>query len=537
MIKTNNLPLKVELVNEIKMKELRLYMLNFAFIFSLMSLISLTSLVSCTLKVENKGVSHQVWIPWPNQEGQYQIQKVSVDTITNWSPLRGSAVQIRGNFNQLDSEHASSKEVTFDYTTDASGAVIPMTPFAVEVASIYANFERLQKLDQELGIINADESRNVYVKLKLKLESGDILTNNAFYNFLTNSFYVVPYENSGLPLSVNGAVLAHEHFHSVFGRVLQRPLYEYGLSKNINLFKDYTVTENPPSQEGFSMKLAAAHNPAFFKKEFMGLEPIEPNNESFVNLTVPKEFRDKLIKDPSLFMNYHLNKIYLMALNEGLADVWAWLYSSNPCFISSSLAKSSSFHLPADLWDWLASNVRFNYYCEMDIVSGSQNTDGDDHDNRCLSSPSHALSKKPITLVANNEKMKVFHKKMSESYCYNELFDIERKVVDVMGYRLGTNLARLFYKRLSDRGELYDEGAHHRWAKHIVTVLPLLLTKMKDVYIDGMKIKSLYPWDEALDLLLFSEGAPSVPKEQCADWVKVLNGSSLGENFRKMCGV
>lgn len=502
-------------------------------------------ITSCSLKVENKGVSHQVWIPWPTADGQYKMQKVQVDSITKWSPIRGSAAKIRSHYTELNEKQASSSEVIMDYTTDSSGAVVPMTQFSVEVASIYANFDRLQKLDQRLELENSNEPRSVYVKLKLEVEPGEILTNNAFYNFLTDSFYVVPYTEPGLPLSVNGAVLAHEHFHSIYGRLVQKPLYDYGQTKNIDLFDDYAI-----------------HNDSLFKKEFKqsfvthaqhmqkssSTSQIAGNSKITAD-TNPKSVTGTVMGDSEAFATFHLNKVFFMALNEGLADVWAWLYSNQACFIAPSLDLNASLPMPEDLWSWLDENY---------IASGNEGRSGsrsgngnsrsalssflnaaklDNHDNRCLSLPDgEQLIKKSVASIINKSKFATFHTKM-KIVAKEDLLAIEKKVVSIMGYRLGTNLARLFYQRLAERGDNLDSTAQFQWAKHIKNTLPQLVSQMKTVYIDELRVKSLFSWDSAVDLLLFGEGTPDVPKEKCQAWIKIFNGDVLQENFKKKCSL
>jgi len=476
-------------------------------------------ITACTINIDNKNVGHQVWIPWPNRDGQYRLQKIQIDTINQWSPIRGSAINIRSHFTPINQTQATATEVVMDYTTDSSGAVIPMTQYSLEIASIYANFERLQQLDQKLGIIDSNIARNVYVKFK-SYKDGYMMTNNALYNVITNAFYIVPYTNSGLPISVNGAILAHEHFHSIFGRLLQEPLFQYAKSKNVDLFEDYAEEEN-----------------SFFKNEFGELyseNGLIENKDESPESEAKKEFREKLLGDSGVFANYHLNRIFLMALNEGLADVWAWLYSDNPCFIAPSL-DLTSYQYASDLWgefdskiptiDELVTSIDSNYQFKLD-----------DHDNRCLNVKQSKLVKRKASDVINKEKLISVHTKMKKTNSKG-LLKLEKDTLPIFGYRLGTNLARLLYHRLEERGEIFNHDAQTLLAKHIINILPQLLTKIKEVYVDGMKIKSLFPWDEAVDLLVFGEGSPDISKENCQTWVNTLNGESPLENFKKKCGL
>lgn len=520
------------------------------FYFTILSIVTFF-ITSCSLKVENKGVSHQVWIPWPNADGQYRMQKIQVDSITKWSPIRGSAAKIRSHYVQLDEKQASSSEVIIDYTTDSSGAVVPMTQFSLEVASIYANFDRLQKLDQKLALENSTDPRNVYVKFKMRENSGEIMTNNALYNFLTDSFYVVPYTDSRLPLSVNGAVLAHEHFHSVFGRLIQRPLYEYGQSKNVDLFKDYTIHDDALFKKEFKELFSAnaLHGRKSVKDTITAHSKIAEHNPNATETdssaadvnantadTDPNTVSGKVFSDADSFAKLHLNKIFLMALNEGLADVWAWLYSNQSCFIAPSLDLNASIPIPEDIWAWLEEQTSAG-----GRSSGSRSKTPtyklDDHDNRCLNTSKGGLAKKTISSLLNKTKFTSVLNKKIKSFEKEDFSSTEKQVVNIMGYRLGTNLARLFYHRLEERNEIFDSAAQFQWAKHITTSLPTLVSKMKTVYIDELRIKTLFPWDETVDLLLFGDGTPDVPKENCQSWVQILRSDVPLENFKKKCSL
>ncbi len=490
-------------------------------------------IASCSLKTEHQQVSDQVWVPWPDSNGEYQVQKVMVDTVTQWSPLRGSAANIRSHFIPISNDRATATEVEVSYSLDSSGAVIPMTPFSIEIASLYVNFERLQKLDQKLGIVEANKTRNVYVKLKSQKEDGSLESNNAFYNLLTDSFYVLPYVDSLLPLTVNGAVLAHEHFHSIFGRLLQRPLYDYGLSKNIDLFEDYSH-----------------HHSATYEEEFQELFTHSQGSRGAINSTAlfddhqrgdrlqvktTSSFHEKLINNPDAFLHFHLNKIFLMALNEGLADVWAWFYSHNPCFISNSFNMSRLAKMPSDLWGRLDG---WGFEAEGRISSRSSFPETRllaDHDNRCLSFPKNKIFQQATRTLINRNKLISVHEKMKNNS--KGLFEIEKKIRNVMGYRLGTNLARLFYQRLAEQGALYDREVQELWAKHIITTLSQLLPKMKEVYIDHSQINEIFPWEETMDLLLFGEGSSDLSKENCSSWANILGENASLKNFKKKCAM
>lgn len=281
----------------------------------------LLSLSACT-PLDNDPTGSKIWVPWMGVNGKYQFQRVPVSTVTHWSPLRGTAANLRSNAKLTpDGKYLISQEVTFEHSVDQSGTVIPMTRAASEVAAIYAHFERFQKQDQELGLPEANRPRKVFVKYQESVGQGFVLVNNAFYDAISNAFFILPYEREGLPLSVNGSVLAHEHFHSIFARLLFRPLIKQAESKGKKLF-DYK--ELSPHLQDFG--------PRVLHK--FGLTNPPTNKELQVEeVVLETEWNEK---NRRIF----LNRAMFVALNEGLADVWGWFYGQDPCFMIPSYGKS-----------------------------------------------------------------------------------------------------------------------------------------------------------------------------------------------------
>lgn len=451
----------------------------------------------CGIQNQNKKVSHEVWLPWPNEVGAFTIQKVSVETLTNWSPLRGTAAKIQSH-GRVSGNTLSSQEVALEYTHDRSGVVIPLTPFSTEVASIYAHFEKLQKIDKELGVPDSEVARKVYVKFLLRDSEDQKMINNAFYVLENDSFFIVPYENKKLPLSVNGPVLAHEHFHSIFARILLRPLLKAGEAKGRKVLSVSEPHETSSVVQFFHNNDAShfQQNKPISRLESVMLKKVGKENLGKIDYSKQQSKQssaqpvNKINPTPnsSEKLNQHLNLVLLMALNEGLADVWAWLYGHNPCFIQPSL------DLPVD------------------------GKDPESLSNRCLSNSSKPIVQKDISQLGNRS---------GEG---DELQQIRFK-----GYRLGTNLARLLYQRFEERGELKSPEAIAIWQRHIVQSLPLILTEMMKVFVDSEVGSSLLPWDKILDQILFGAGSPSLPQGNCEKWKKILINSQKFELLQKNC--
>ena len=452
---------------------------------------------SCT-KLSESTLTHQIWLPWFNSQGSYSIQKVNVATVTNWSPLRGSAAQIRSNVKQIDNDTFSSQEVILQYSEDESGAIIPMSRFSMEVASIYAHFERLQKLDKDFNVPDSDVARKVYVKFLDYVPGGYIRINNASYDAANDSFFILPYMLKRIPLSVNGGVLAHEYFHSIFARFVWLPL-----NKKLQSLTNKSVLSlnesNIPKKEINEVK-------SFFQEKPLNVSSVEetsaPSMEKTtssnqnINATVPSlqskdtelpkitsiETLDSLNLNANLKIKF-INRTIFLGMNEGLADIWGWLYTGDPCFMSASFG------------------------------SGLTNE-------RCLNVDPIKLKLKDSDSLGSN---------------YSGFRSVEEQVRENI-YPFGTNLAQLIYLRIAERGELQDAMVLRQWAKRIIEVLPSFLPHLTTVFLDEESKKSIIDWKKMVDTLLFGPGSTPVLPENCQRWQTIFgDNNKLFENFNSKC--
>ncbi|GIL17674.1 MAG: hypothetical protein BroJett040_14250 [Oligoflexia bacterium] len=240
----------------------------------------------------------QVRIPmYSNNAYKLQtIELISIDdmrTLGGWaarfflSPTlsRGKLVGMQPQINTIRTE---------------SGEYIATDSFSLQLLTLYAHMEKLTLLDDELGISRGDESREprtVAIKVNMMSESGQPDSDNARYNGKLDAFLFAPYLREDLPLTVNAGVIAHEHFHSIFYKTVIQPLGDKYPGPDGNL-------------HGNDQKLL---------KHF-GFE--EAASSENVGLLSERDI-------------YHA--VLLRGLNEGLADIWGWLYSDDTAFVRRSL--------------------------------------------------------------------------------------------------------------------------------------------------------------------------------------------------------
>ncbi len=270
-------------------------------------LISLSILsISCT-KPPIEGPS-KILIPWPTENGTYSLQVVEVKTLKDSVSVSGDAAQLfmeptLGD----DGLHGNSPSAHFTKTNE--GVLIPTDFLTSQFAGIYAHAEKLWDLDQEVGVDTLLKYPQKYgVKSRVYKEgSYEYIKNNAMYVARGDSTLIMPYEGDAstpynqLPLPLNGGVLAHEHFHALFnaimGQVIQTP-------------------KEVLDKGGGFLECAA-------------FDSLDDNK---------KKTSDKpLIKIGKLSKVLLHNTLVMRGINEGLADVWGWIYSGDDKFILHSL--------------------------------------------------------------------------------------------------------------------------------------------------------------------------------------------------------
>lgn len=221
---------------------------------------------------------------------------VEITTLENLLTLRGAAAQfffspgIQGN--QLYGIEPRARTMR---TSD--GTVVATDALSLQMLSLYSNLEMLMKLDEKVGIKNLNTwPRSVAVNARLADARGQS-RDNALYSGQIDAFLFVPYTKSDLPLSMNAGVIGHEHFHSFFYKLVLKPLGGvFSQASNADAHPDHELAEFAANIDRF------------------------------------KTDRGQSLSEREM---YHVT--LLRGMNEGLADVWGYLYSGDTRFVSRSL--------------------------------------------------------------------------------------------------------------------------------------------------------------------------------------------------------
>lgn len=259
--------------------------------------------------------SVRVQIPWAGPDGIHSLQVVELKTLKTLSSFEGEAAQVRVDpFNA--SGDTNSMTPHFRYFRTRDGILVPTNFESLQMATAYAHMERLMELDKFVGAFRFLQWPRWIGILKdqSKTAGGGRIVNNAYYFSPKDMIVLAPYEKDDLPMTMNGGIIAHEHFHAIFQHMVLSDLkWESKGLLEVNLNgtdeHDFRHSVPPPKAEE---KLASANT-----------------KSDEVDST------DKKISDEEL--NNRINVVLVRALNEGLADVWGWLYSGNENFIEPTL--------------------------------------------------------------------------------------------------------------------------------------------------------------------------------------------------------
>lgn len=227
----------------------------------------------------------------------YKLQTVDLISVDDIKTLSGWAAKFLIS-PTLSNGQLIGMQPQINTIRTGSGDYVATDSFSLQLLTLYYHTERLMLLDDQMGVpLSEQKPRAIAVKVKMIGEDGQIDVDNARYNGKLDALLFAPYEREDLPLAVNAGVIAHEHFHSIFYKLI---IKEMG--------KSY------PGPDA-------------------GLHENENEMERHFGLTKTISKVDEGgLSERAL---YH--SVLLRGLNEGLADFWGWLYTGDTTFVKRSL--------------------------------------------------------------------------------------------------------------------------------------------------------------------------------------------------------
>ena len=264
----------------------------------------LASVVLGACSSEPNAVDHdgsiRVLTPNSDSQGKYTLQMLTLQGITDLQEMAGQFARFflspRIVNNRLDGPAPQTR-----FVRNKEGEYIPSNEMTQQLATVYYHMQKLANLDKEMGVGEINHwPRDIGVAVRIK----GVPSNNAFYDGVTDSMLFVPYTKNEMPIAINGGILAHEHFHSLFFKIVMPDLpYRGGIHDRGEFLETVGIVEELSQRKKLDM--------------------------------LPLDREAVEVDKTSLHFYYHLS--LMRGLNEGLADFWGWMYSGDPDFIAQSL--------------------------------------------------------------------------------------------------------------------------------------------------------------------------------------------------------
>ncbi|MFZ4403483.1 MAG: hypothetical protein ACOYOK_05215 [Pseudobdellovibrionaceae bacterium] len=175
----------------------------------------------------------QVQLLWPSlwvDDGNlYSFSNQNLSGLTSLDSFSGRFANFFMN-PSLNRAHKKSSQETDKikgvaprtrFSLSGDGVWIPGDTLSMQLAVLYAHMQNFALLDVKVGAAEVNPwPRDIAVSVQLDQASE----NNAFYDADLDAMLFVSYTQEGMPLSINAGVLAHEHFHSLFSKIVLKKL-------------------------------------------------------------------------------------------------------------------------------------------------------------------------------------------------------------------------------------------------------------------------------------------------------------------------
>lgn len=265
------------------------------------------ALVACAPQSDSASEAGTVRVlaPMSNSKAGYSLDILELKGIEDLQTVSGHFARFFLSPRIVDN-HLQGTAPKGRFIRNGGGDYIPANEITQQLVTVYAHMQRLAQLDEDLGAGGVNKwPRDIGVAVKVK---GGVY-NNAFYDGKTDSMLFVPYDQQGLPIAINGGILAHEHFHSLFYKlVLKESPYKGNAHDRPEFLNSVGITEEKARERKVLPIMTRIEG-----------EPMDASTQYFY---------------------YHA--ALSRGLNEGLADFWGWMYTGDPDFIAQSLPNERS---------------------------------------------------------------------------------------------------------------------------------------------------------------------------------------------------
>lgn len=262
-------------------------------------------IISCSLgsKERSENQQYRVLLPWGNPD-QFSFQVVTLHTLQNITSLKGSVAAFSMGY--------LGPDVRVRVLEREDGVFVPTDSTSQQMLSLYAHLEKLRELDDVAGsgdVVKRPFTVGVKVKMTIQGEAQQT-ENNALYSPKHTALFFAPFNSPTLPMTVNAGIIGHEYFHAIFDQMVLQPLRQ---TMPVELYGE---------------SAAAPHES---KSDPPVFNPHCPGDREAGKVATPDQLRE-----------VHNIRV-LRGMNEGLADLWGWIYSNDTNFVGRSIPLHANF--------------------------------------------------------------------------------------------------------------------------------------------------------------------------------------------------
>lgn len=265
-----------------------------------------------------------VLLPWYSAENKtYEMKAFELEGVSSLRTMEGTFARFFYAPSLKDSSLDGEAPRT-SFLKSKNKHYVAKNTLSLEMATIYRMMQDMHQFDKEVGAEGLNSwPRSVGISVRLSQSNQN---NNAFYEPSSDSFLFLNYDLKGLPLAINSGVIAHEYFHSLFNKLINKDVY------------DFLFTEN------HSIRDNSIHAFDFYKNLLGLLDNTEIIKEFFEISKTAKSKRFYEYSEKELY-----TKTYVDGLNEGFADFWGYAYTNDIEFINHSISDQEQRSLKQNL--------------------------------------------------------------------------------------------------------------------------------------------------------------------------------------------
>ncbi len=260
----------------------------------------------------------RILLAFDNGTGHYVKKEVTLKYVTDLAHMQDKAVTVNygGTLHVEAQPNGQNMRAYFEkgrapnaQFIKSSGVLIPQDYDTRIMATILFSYEQLKDFYESLGATSKMTfPQTVYAQAKIMDGAGKVSGDNAAYISTFDAFIFWLFDLPSMyPIPLNTGIIAHEYFHSVF----------------TSLTPKTTLMQNKPDTSADLLEMwRVAADPR-----------IVADGNYFSDLCQGKSNLHLVNSGALVASNFYI----FSAINEGMADYFGYLYSTNPGWIAASL--------------------------------------------------------------------------------------------------------------------------------------------------------------------------------------------------------